>query len=60
MIRAQIHISQHVRGRPYEAEYERVHSMLAAAREKDRKFEAAVAIMVRDIEWALERELEVR
>jgi hypothetical protein len=57
MIRSKIHVSPYVRGRPFAAEFDAVHAELFAALERDRKFEAAVAIMVREIELALEREI---
>jgi hypothetical protein len=60
MNRALVQVSPHVRGRPFAAQFEAIHTELFAAQERDRKFEAAVAIMVREIEIALERELEAR
>ncbi|PAQ03685.1 hypothetical protein LRP31_25700 [Mesorhizobium mediterraneum] len=57
MNRAQIHVSQHVRSRPFSAEYALVHSEMIAAWERDRKFESAVAVMVAEIELALDHDL---
>ncbi|RWN33446.1 hypothetical protein [Mesorhizobium sp.] len=57
MTRAQIHVSPHVRSRPFSKEFEEIHSEMLAAWERDRKFEAAVTVMVREMAIALDHDL---
>lgn len=59
MIRSQIHISQHVRGRPFAKEFAEIHAELFAARDLEKRIESAVRLYFEPAIVELERELAV-